>query len=362
MDRWKLLQQMFNSGNKPTSDRKTAELSQGVDVPLSERYYDAPREIAGPPKPIEAVVPRILTDTMMGAPSTAASILRMMADYYPEKFTNKNKDKVTEAGLPEWFLTALTDSNYQKTEAGKKAIEYAKKILPRKEKLQRNLSLREEAELRESAKKFITPNEKIPSEIPLADEGFKLLKNPKSNPLEQSYHLETPVGQVPNWVNVGKDWDSIPSVGFLNDLPEQLKGNALAAQAYTQLAKQYGTLRSDPSGSSSTAIKKAVWDKFGQPFEHNFGDGFGTADRYELPFSVNAKELQKPILDRYKNLGEQAADETTLLRDVLGDRGRRTPSKSGLPGASEAIPEAFFGPDAFLSVDEILTNRLNKKK
>lgn len=317
MDNWSLLQKMLGGNGKPSSKRTTPELTQGVEVPFEQRKYDAPREIAGPPKPIEAVVPRILTDTMMGVPSTVASILRSAADYYPEKYTKTAKNKTIDASLPDWFLTALTDPNYKKTELGKKAIEYAKKNLDRKENLQRKLSLREEDHLRENANKFITPNEKIPSDIPLADEGFKLTKNPKSDVHEQSYHLETPVGQVPNWVNVTKDFESVPSVGFLNDLPEQLKGNALAAQAYTQLAKQYGTLRSDPSGSSSTDIRKAVWEKFGQPFEHNFGGGYGKADRYELPFSVNAQEMNKPILERYKNLGEQAADEADLLRRAI---------------------------------------------
>lgn len=314
MDRWSLLQSMM--ANKPGT-RKGPELSQGVDVPLEDRQYDAPREIAGAPKPVEAVVPRILTDSVTGLPGTLASVGRMMYDYYPEKFTKTTKTKTEEASLPEWFLTALTDPNFRNTEQGKKAIEYAQKRIGSKEKLSRNLALREERELMDNTSKYITPNEKLPNELPLADADFKLVKNPDSNAFDQAWSLENPYTKVKDWINIQKDYEGVPSVGFLKELPAELKGNALAAQAYTQLAKQYGTLRSDPTGSTSSAIKRSFWDQFGQPFDHEFGGMFGKETRYEVPFKHNLHELNTPIRSKYKALGNKAEEEIDLLRHTI---------------------------------------------
>jgi hypothetical protein len=293
------------------------ELTQGVDVPIEEQKYDAPREIAGPAKPIEAVVPRFLTDTVTGVPGMLAGVLRAAADYYPEKLGKTTKTKTEEAALPEWLLTAITDPNFRNTEAGQKAIKYARDNVWRKEKLQRNLSLREEKELMDNSAKFITHNKDLPSEIPLADEGAKLVKDPYSNAHDQAWSLEHPQGKVENWVNIQKDFEGVPSVGFLKGLPENLKGNALAAQAYTQLAKNYGTLRSDPTGATSDQIKRSFWNHFGQPFEHNFGGPYGVEQRYEFPFKVNAREQNKKILERYKNLSEQSKDEVELLNHII---------------------------------------------
>lgn len=346
-NKFKNLFKALNESLEP--EYKGAQFAQGQDVPLKEREYDAPREIAGPPKPIEAVVPRMLTDSIMGAPGTAAGILRMMYDYYPEKFNKTTKTETKEAALPEWFLTAITDPNFRNTEQGKKAIEYAQKRLQPQEKLIRRLAQREEDMLRANTNKYITPFEKIPKEIPLADEGFKLVQDPKSYVHEQGWDLDSPIGRIKNWVNINRDFENVPSVGFLKELPQNLKGNALAAQAYTQLAKHYGTLRSDATGATSPMIKRSFWNQFGQPFEHEFGGGFGSETRFEAPFKHNLHELNKPIRERYKQLGEQATEEVDLLRNVLGKERNKSGGLSEeefwnlgkpdhIPGASEPIP------------------------
>lgn len=135
--------------------------------------------------------------------------------------------------------------------------------------------------------------------LPLYDKGIALLRS-DATPNEISFSLATPNEVIPDWIDINRDMAGAPSIKLLRDLPERLKGQGLAAQSYTQIAKDLGRLRSDLAGNTSPNIKKAFWEQFSEPFVD-----INTPYKQRFQTMVN----KPPRIDEEMGLYKDAADQ-----------------------------------------------------
>lgn len=192
---------------------------------------------------------------------------------------------------------------------------------------------------------------RAPDKIPLYDKGFSLVKADAS-PDKLSYSLSSPDQFVPSWINLSRDAAGAPSINYLSHLPEELRKQALAAQSYTQIAKNLGRLRSDATGNTSGAIKNAFWEKFADPFQDILADYDNQRFQTLFKSSPRLQEEMALYADAAKRLKEvplytDASDMYSMINQAADQKAKTHGLPRSSSGRSSTInPQKIEGSDS----------------
>jgi hypothetical protein len=302
----KLLGEAFTTGNTYPKDAPNSPVEMGGG--LANTYQQmANRQDKN--APIEMGTSGLAHLAPMGGPLAGLAAMHGNSEGdVPGRYAN-----TVQAKIPDWVLTALT--NPKRDEATEAKLQdfrsdFFKKQNDRDQVLERGLQSRLNPIREQNLERFNNAK----TALPLADPGHALVRTPTSSDGTHKYDLITPDNRVPSWITLQPDSAGVPSVQYLDALPKELKGNALAAQAYTQLAKNYGALRSDMSGATSPAIRGAFWDKFGTKF--NDPNSNYMPQRYESAFDNPMSDKEKQVLDLGNKLQDKYRDERGVVNEI----------------------------------------------